>query len=449
MAVPRFRFAPSPTGIPHVGNMHTALFCWSLARGMGGDFILRIEDTDPERNTPAATRQMLQALQWLGLDWDEGPDIGGDFGPYIQSQRLASHRAVAEELVERDLAYYGDDPRAPAGSTTNQPLRLRMTPGRIIVHDLLHGPIAFDNSKRSEDPVIMRSDGTPLYHLAAMTDDHNMAITHVVRGEEWLSSAAIHVQLYQAMGWSEPIWIHLPLILNKRGEKLKKRDPEGGYLITDFQEAGYLPEALLNYLLLLGWSPGEQEIVGRREIGQLFRPERLSPSPAIFDWDKLNWVNRQYLQRYSPDQLLELLLPYLEEQYGILPGRNWLFQLVSLVRQELIRLTDIIPLTEWAFDQAIEPDDEAKLALNEAPAGPIFIQLMAELAHIVLLDSQTAAAILRNLRNQNQQWTAKQILQPIRAALTGRINGPPLADLMTILGKQRCLERLAATRRPK
>lgn len=449
MAVPRFRFAPSPTGTPHVGNMHTALFCWALARGLGGDFILRIEDTDPERNTPAATRQMLQALQWLGLDWDEGPDIGGDSGPYIQSQRLASHQAVAEALVKRDLAYYGDDPQAPAGSTVNQPLRLRMTPGRIIVHDLLHGPITFDNSKRREDPVIMRSDGTPLYHLAAMTDDHDMGITHVVRGEEWLSSAAIHVQLYQAMAWAEPVWIHLPLVLNKRGEKLKKRDPEGGYLITDFQEAGYLPEALFNYLLLLGWSPGEQEIVGRREIRQLFRPERLSPSPSIFDWDKLNWVNRQYLQRYSTEQLLDLLIPYLEAEYGDLPGRNWLFQLIGLVRDEMIRLADITPLTNWAFAQTVEPDNEAQLALASDPAGPILIQLMAELAHIVLLDSQTAAAILQNLRQQNQRWNAKQILWPIRAALTGRVHGPPLPNLMAILGKQRCLERLAAARRPK
>lgn len=314
MSPARFRFAPSPTGVPHVGNLHTALFSWALARAMAGDFLIRIEDTDPSRNTPEAIELMLNALDWLGIDWDEGPDVGGPAAPYIQSMRLPRHREVMEQLVASGSAYYGDDPAVPTEAAGN-PLRLRLPrTGQTILRDAIRGEIAFENSRWEADPVIVRSDGRPLYHLAAMVDDHDMGITHVVRGEEWIPSAPIHIHVYQAMGWPEPVWVHLPLILNKRGEKLKKRDPEGGYLITDFQAAGYLPEAIFNYLLLLGWSPdGEEEIINRSFVRRQFRLERLSPSPAIFDWDKLNWVNRRYMQRFSDRQLADLVRPFLED----------------------------------------------------------------------------------------------------------------------------------------
>ncbi|MEW5989586.1 MAG: glutamate--tRNA ligase family protein, partial [Chloroflexota bacterium] len=323
---PRFRYAPSPTGTPHIGNLHTALFSWALARAMRGDFIIRIDDTDPERNTAGAIQAMLEALTWLGLDWDEGPDVGGDYGPYIQSQRLSFHRQAMRELVAGGFAYYGDDPDHPAGPDDGQPLRLRLPKsGQTVIHDALRGPITFDNEKL-RDTILVRSDGRPLYHLASVVDDHQMGITHVVRGDDWISTSYIHVHLYRALGWPEPVWVHLPLILNKRGEKLKKRDPEGGYLITDFQAAGYLPEALFNYLLLLGWAPDNaQEIINQGEVLRQIRLGRLSVSPSIFDWDKLNWVSRQYLQRRSDGEMAQLVRPFLEEAYGPLPGNEaWL-----------------------------------------------------------------------------------------------------------------------------
>jgi len=444
----RLRFAPSPTGIPHIGNLYSAVLGWALARSLGGDFIIRIEDTDRERNTPEATAQMLAALDWLTVDWDEGPDIGGEAGPYIQSQRLPRHQEVMAELVANDRAYYGDDPDHPAEPAGN-PLRLRLPrEGEIVLQDAIRGPIRFDNAQRKVDPIVARSDGRPLYHLAAMTDDHDMGITHVVRGEEWISSSPIHIHLYQVMGWELPVWVHVPLILNKRGEKLSKRDPEGGYLISDFQQAGYLPEAVFNYLLLLGWTPDdEQEILTKWEVRQLFRIERLSASASVFDWDKLNWVQRQYLQRQSDAQLAKLVAPFLADVYGPLPANEaWLVKLTATIRDEIVRLTDVVDQAEWAFSPSFVTDEEAGAVLAGEFARPVLTRLVAEMAHVVLLDTETANTILKGMRNQFKQeqgWGPRQIYQPIRAALIGKVHGPPLAEIMGLLGKESCMGRIA------
>lgn len=444
----RLRFAPSPTGIPHVGNLHTALFSWALSRALGGDFILRIEDTDPNRNTPQAASAMIEALTWLGIDWDEGPDIGGDYAPYVQSQRRPFHQKAIDQLLAGNHAYYGDDPNSPAAPAGN-PLRLRMPrTGQTILHDAIRGDIAFENSSL-QDIILVRSDGRPLYHLAAMTDDHDMAISHVVRGEEWIASAPYHIQLYRALGWAEPVWIHVPLILNRHGQKLKKRDPEGGYLITDFQAAGYLPSALFNYLLLLGWSPvGTQEILDRWQVRQQFGIQRLSPSPSVFDWDKLNWVNQQYIQKLSKTQLADLIAPYLEDAYGALPNLpDWLETLTAVIRPQLAKLDDAVVAAEWALDDSFETSAAAHAALQTDAAHPVLTQLVAEVASIVLLDQQTASAILQGLRQRGKEthgWGATAVFHPIRAALTGQVGGPPLPDIMSILGKQRTLQRLAA-----
>ena len=443
---PRFRFAPSPTGIPHIGNLHTALFSWALARALSGDFIIRIEDSDPARNTPKAVALMLDALQWLGIDWDEGPDVGGEHGPYVQSQRLPRHQQAIAQLLAGNHAYYGDDP-AQTAVPAGQPLRLRMPrEGQTILQDAIRGDIVFDNH-RLEDPVLVRSDGRPLYHLAAMVDDHDMGITYVVRGDEWIGSAPIHLQLYKAMGWQEPIWIHVPLILNKQGEKLKKRDPEGGYQISDFQAAGYLSEAVFNYLLLLGWSPdGEQEIIDKWQLRQQFRLERLSASPSVFDWDKLNWVNRQYIEKLSTHDLAERIRPFLEEAYGTVPtAGDWFIQLTAVLRSGLTKLEDAVGQAEWAFDDAFSLSVEAQQALISESARPVLAQLVAEVVTVVLLDERTAHSILNGLRasfKASHNWSAKQVFHPIRAALTGHTSGPPLPQIMSLLGKGRLLTRI-------
>ena len=445
--VARLRFAPSPTGPVHVGNVHTAVFCWALSRALKGDFIIRLEDTDVARNTPEATQLIFDALNWLGLDWDEGPDIGGDFGPYVQSERRPFHQRTVEKLVDEGHAYYGDNPDQPASAGGN-PLRLRLPKtGETVLHDAIRGEIRFDNG-RLQDPVIVRSNGEPLYHLATVTDDHDMGITHVVRGEDWIPSSPIHIQLYKAMGWPEPVWVHLPLILNRRGQKLKKRDPEGGYLMADFQTAGYLPAALFNYLLLLGWTPNSgQEIIDKWEVRQQFRLERLSPSPSTFDWDKLNWLNRQYMQRLSNEKLAELIRPFLEDVYDELPMQDeWLVRVTAVIRDGLYKLEDAVDAAEWAFADNFELTEEAQAALQGESARPVLTRLVAELDHVVLLDKATAQSILQGLRQsfkESNGWKAQAVFHPIRAALTGQTGGPPLAEIMAILGKNRTLQRIA------
>jgi glutamyl/glutaminyl-tRNA synthetase len=274
-----------------------------------------------------------------------------------------------------------------------------------------------------------------------------MEITHVVRGDEWIATAPIHVQLYQAMGWTEPLWIHLPLILNKRGEKLKKRDPEGGYQINDFQTAGYLPQAVFNYMLLLGWSPdGEQEIIDKWQMRQQFRLERLSASPSVFDWDKLNWVNRQYIEKLSDRDLAEHIRPFLEEAYDTIPtAGDWLVRLTAVLRPSLTKLEDAIEQADWAFDDAFDLTQAAQQALTAASTHPVLARLLAEIVTVVILDEHTAHSILAGLRasfKATHGWSAKDVFQPIRAALTGRTGGPPLAEIMALIGKGQVMTRI-------
>lgn len=451
--VPRFRFAPSPTGRPHVGSLHTALFNWALARSLGGDLILRIDDTDPARSLRAFSQEMIEALSWLGLDWDEGPDLGGPHAPYVQSQRRARHLQIADRLYREGHAYYGDDPDRDLGPEAGAPCRLRLAhSGDIVVRDALRGSIPFD-SRQLDDPVVVRSDGSPLYHLATVVDDHDMAISHVARGEEWLASTPIHSYLYDRLGWQEPLWVHLPLIRDRQGRKLSKRDESGGYLVRDFQTLGYLPQALFSYLLLLGWSPpGEREIIAKADVRRHFRLEDLSASPATFDWDKLNWVNRRYLQQHSDAQLASLVRPFLEDAYPAQQGgrqmeERWLQRLISLIRDDMARLADAVELSEWALSDSFAFSSDAETTLEAQSAHPVLARLVAELARVVLLDEQTARSILQSMQadfSETRGWDARQVYWPIRAALTGDVRGPALHQVMALLGKGRSLERVAA-----
>ncbi len=437
--VPRFRFAFSPTAAPHVGDVRLALFSWALARAMGGDFILRIEDGD--------AAPMLAALTWLTLDWDEGPDVGGEYGPYVQAQRLARHRQVVEQLVAQGHAYFEGDPVQPASAAGNC-VRLRMPDvGETVGEDALSGPVVFAQEGVA-DPVLMDANGRSHPHLATITDDHDMGITHVVRSEAEIARAPIYAQLYHALGWPQPIWIHLPPLLSQDGQALTQRDLEKGYRISDFQDAGYLPQAVWNYLLLLGWTPdGEAEIVDKWTVRKQLRLERLAASPTIFDWDKLNWVNRQYLQRLSDEQVAEGIRPFLENTYDFLPGDpKWLIALAHAVRDGLNTNADAVEQAAWAFDDGYELSEGGAITLSTPPTKPILIRLIAELSAIVLLDEPTAQSILAGVHRSFQvahDWSAGEIDLPIYAALTGQTGGPPLSTVMSLLGKQRALQRLA------
>ncbi|RLC83882.1 MAG: glutamate--tRNA ligase, partial [Chloroflexi bacterium] len=316
----RVRFAPSPTGQPHIGNIRTVVFNWLFARQHHGKFILRIEDTDRSRYAPNAVKVIKDSLRWLGLDWDEGPDIGGPYGPYVQSQRLEFYREKAEELIEKGWAYRCNctperlerirkEQRArvetpmydghcrelpPDAISPDEPhvIRLKVPrEGTTTVHDLLRGDITFEN-RLIDDQILLKSDGFPTYHLAVVVDDHLMNITHIMRGDDWISSTPKRVLLYQALGWEPPVYAHVPLVLGPDGKKLSKR--HGAVSIADFRKQGYLPDALFNFLALLGWSPGEgeeQEIFSREELLELFDIQHINLASAVFSYDKLDWMN--------------------------------------------------------------------------------------------------------------------------------------------------------------
>ena len=325
----RVRYAPSPTGLHHIGGARTALFAYLLARSSGGTFILRIEDTDRARFDPAALEDIYDTLGWLGLRWDEGPKVGGPHGPYVQSERVERHRAVAERLVDTGRAYrcYCDPARLArvreAGSGYDRRCRNlsaaerrhhedRGTPsvvrfkvpldGATRYEDDLLGSIERRNSDINPDPVLLKSDGYPTYHLAAITDDHDMRVSHILRAQEWVSSAPLHVLIFRACGWEPPRYAHLPVVNGPDGKKLSKR--HGAMSVAEFRDQGYLPEALVNYMALLGWSlDGERELFTLRELEQAFSLERLHASPAVFDADKLRWMNGNYIRALPPEEL--------------------------------------------------------------------------------------------------------------------------------------------------
>ncbi|MGD8996709.1 MAG: glutamate--tRNA ligase, partial [Anaerolineae bacterium] len=377
----RVRFAPSPTGEPHIGNIRTVVFNWLFARQGDGQFILRVEDTDRERYRPDTVRVIMDGLRWLGLDWDEGPSlealghsdvddardyaVGGPHGPYIQSERLEMYREVAEELIERGWAYrcncsperlarvrerqqaagehvmydrHCRDLAVPVPAGERHVIRLKVPlEGETIVHDAIFGDMTFDN-ELIDDQILLKSDGFPTYHLAVVVDDHHMQITHVIRGEDWISSTPKRILIYQAMDWEPPVYCHVPLVNGPDGQKLSKR--HGATSIAEFRHQGYLPEALLNFLALLGWSPGEgeeQEVFSREALIERFDLFRVSKSPATFSYEKLNWMNGVYIRKLSQEELVERLLPFWQ-RVGLVPD--------PCPEEMMCRLRRIVPLIQ-------------------------------------------------------------------------------------------------------
>jgi glutamyl-tRNA synthetase len=343
----RVRFAPSPTGYLHIGGARTALYNWLLARHYGGKFILRIEDTDRNRYVPDALTDIMASLRWLGMDWDEGPEAGGDYGPYLQSERLELYQKYAEQLISEGKAYRcfctaerldqlrkeqeaakqssgydrhclnltAEERRELESSGARSVVRFKIPPGRTLVYDQLRGELDFDN-KTIDDFVLLKSDGFPTYHLANIIDDHLMKITHVMRGDEWLVSTPRHILLYQAFGWEPPKFAHLPIFLAPGGGKLSKR--HGATSVKEYRDKGYLPEAVINFLLLLGWNPGtDQEMFSLEEAAKSFTLERINVSPVAFSTEKLDWFNGVYIRSLSTDDLAKRCLPYLQ-QAGLL-----------------------------------------------------------------------------------------------------------------------------------
>ena len=479
MASLRVRFAPSPTGYLHVGGARTALFNWLFARRNGGTFVLRIEDTDAERSSPEMVEAVLDGLRWLGLDWDEGPGVGGAYGPYSQSERFDRHRRMAERLVADGRAYYcycsPDDLRAKrtaaeqAGGAWHydrtclhltkdeidslerngapRAVRFRVPAGAMTFDDLVHGTIAFDCAN-VEDFVILRSDGHPTYHLSVVSDDVEMAITHVVRGDDHISNTPKHILLYQAVGAPLPRFAHVPLILGPDRKRLSKR--HGATSVMEYERQGYLPEAMLNFLALLGWSPGSvQEVFDREGLVAAFSLGGIGGGNAVFNPEKLDWFNQQHIGRLSPDDLTRRIKPSFEaanvwdDRYAA-DRHAWFVAVLELLKPRARRLEDFASQGRYFFTDALEYD-EAAVAKHLRVAG-MDGHLEALSAVWAALDPFDAAAAETSLRTVAEARGVKAalLIHAVRVAVTGRAVSPGLFDVVALLGSDRTRERLRA-----
>jgi glutamyl-tRNA synthetase len=482
MPVPRVRFAPSPTGYLHVGGARTALFNWLFARRYGGVFVLRIEDTDAERSSWAMVEGIVDGLRWLGLDWDEGPDVGGPHGPYFQSGRLERYREAAERLVADGHAYYcyctpealkaRRDAADAAGESWNydrtcarfapdriaeleaagtpRAIRFRVPPGTTAFKDLVHGPIAFDNAN-IEDFVVLRSDRQPTYHLSVVVDDIDMAITHVVRGDDHISNTPKQVLLYSAFAAPLPKFAHVPLILGPDKRRLSKR--HGATSVMEYERQGYLSEAMVNFLALLGWSPGnDQEFFRREALIAAFSLEGISSSNAVFDLEKLDWFNSRHINHMAAGDVIRRIAPMLkaagfwQEAYGG-AAREWLERVVELLKPRARKLADFVEHGRFFFTDAIEYDPDAAHRHLAAPGLADHVRALAgALAPVEPFEAPAIEAALRAVAGA-RHVKAAPLIHATRVAVTGQAVSPGLFDVVAVLGRDRTIVRLNALER--
>lgn len=480
MAKVRVRFAPSPTGPLHIGGARSALFNWLFARHYGGELIVRIEDTDLERSAPEYEAMILESLRWLGLDWDEGIDVGGANGPYRQRERLGIYRPYVEQLLNSNAAYHcycseeeleterralsaaGELPRyrGKCRSLTaaererlcaagRQPVaRFRVPEGRVLlVEDLIRGRVEFA-SDGIGDFIIVKSDGIPTYNFAVVLDDTLMGITHILRGEEHLSNTPRQLLIYQALGFQVPEFAHISLILGEDRSKMSKR--HGAVSVVQYREDGYLPEALVNFLALLGWSPpGEREILDRQALVSLFSLERVSKSPAVFNLEKLQWMNMNYLKNAPLSVIFDLCLPHLARagliEDRLSPARRaWLEKVVDSVRAKLSYCAQITEVAAAYFGEAVEledGDEEARLALAEKTAPAVISSLREKTRQFTEWDDETVRQVLKEA-GKELNVKGKALMMTVRVGVSGRSHGPDLNTLLVLLGPEMAARRL-------
>jgi glutamyl-tRNA synthetase len=474
----RVRFAPSPTGYLHVGGARTALFNWLYARRLGGTFVLRIEDTDAERSSWDMVAGIVDGLRWLGLDWDEGPDIGGPHAPYFQSERLDRYRTMAAQLVAAGHAYYCycsadsiQEKRAAAEASgagwkydrtcvaltpdqigsleaagTPRAIRFKVPAGETAFDDHVHGPISFTNDN-IEDFVVLRSDGQPTYHLSVVVDDIDMEITHVVRGDDHISNTPKQVLLYQAFGKPAPGFAHVPLILGPDKKRLSKR--HGATSVMEYPRLGYLPEAMVNFLALLGWSPGkDQELMTREELIAQFTLEGISGGNAVFNVEKLDWFNQQYMMRLSGEELAGRVEPVMRDaglwrQAYSSSERLWFSRVLDLLKPRTRKLPDF--LVEGAFFFKEVEFDDAAVAKHLQPAGtrPLLEAIISALERSSSFAAAELETAIRTLAT-DRGVKAGALIHATRVAVTGRGNSPGLFEVLELMGRERTLQRLRA-----
>lgn len=475
----RVRYAPSPTGHLHIGNARTALFNYLFARSQGGKFIIRIEDTDQKRNVEGGEESQLRHLQWLGIDWDESIDKDGGYGPYRQSERNDIYKKYYDELLEKDLAYKcyctageleaereaqiarSEMPRYSGKCShlskeeedkliaegREPSIRFRVPKGEIIkFDDMVKGEISFETDGIG-DFVIVKKDGTPTYNFAVAVDDHLMKMTHVLRGEDHISNTPKQIMIFHAFGWEVPLFGHMTLIVNENRKKLSKRDESIIQFIEQYKNLGYLPEALFNFIALLGWSPvGEEELFTKEQFIDIFDVNRLSKSPALFDMHKLKWVNNQYVKALDLDQVVALTLPHLQKAGKVSEQlteeeNTWVRKLISLYHEQLSYGAEIVELTELFFKEQIEYNQEAKEVLAEEQVPEVMASFARQLEQLESFTPDEIKAAIKAVQKETGH-KGKKLFMPIRVAVTGQTHGPELPQSIELLGKETVLNRI-------
>jgi glutamyl-tRNA synthetase len=454
------------------------LFAWLFARHNNGSFILRIEDTDVERSVEGSLENILESLRWLGMDWDEGPEIGGNYGPYVQSKRLNLYQNAAQKLVEIGHAYYcycsqerleklregqikdklppgydrccrdltAEQRREKAAAGIKPVVRFKApTTGRIKFHDEIWGDVAFENSV-IEDLVLLKSDGYPTYHLANVVDDHAMEITHVIRAEEYISSTPLHIMTYEALGYTLPKFAHVPMVLGVDRSKLSKR--HGSTSVLEFRDQGYLPEALLNFMALVGWSLDDKtDIISREELIKNFSLERVNKNAGIFNYEKLQWMNGVYIRGLNPDDLIGKVVPFMEKYLPSEVKRpldiEYVQKIVPLIRERISTLKDAADYTGFFFLDELTYD-AAMFTDKKMTAETSLTALKAAEEKLSSLESFSPDLLETTLRHLAEELGIKagQLFNPLRVATTARDAAPPLFETMAVLGKERCLKRI-------
>ena len=469
----RTRFAPSPTGYMHIGNLRTAIFEYLIAKHDNGDFVLRIEDTDQTRKVEGATEFIYKTLALCGFKIDEGPLNEGEYGPYVQSERIDLYKKYALELVDKGYAYYcfcteerlnklrevcklnkqafmydghcrelsKDEVEKRVNAGEPYVIRQKMPKeGQTIINDLVYGEVVIDNSVL-EDQILLKSDGYPTYNFANVVDDHLMNITHVVRGKEYLDQTAKYNLLYDAFGWEKPVYAHVAMVLGEDGSKLSKRNGDASFM--DLYDEGYLPEAIVNYLVLLGWSPeSNQEVFTMEELIKEFNPKRISKSSSQYDVKKLNWFNANYIKKMEFDKYLELVLPFLKEAYDLSSKSNeWINHLVSIYQNHISYGKQIVEEVKLFFEDAISLNDECIEFMKQDGVKDTIAVFKSEIESINDWTVDNISLAINNVK-EKASVKGKMLYMPIRIAVSGVMHGPELPDTIYLLGKDTVLNRL-------
>ncbi|WP_202081219.1 glutamate--tRNA ligase [Caldalkalibacillus salinus] len=475
----RVRYAPSPTGHLHIGNARTALFNYLFARSQQGKFIIRVEDTDQKRNVEGGEYNQLKYLEWLGIDWDESIDKDGGYGPYRQIERLDIYKKYWQDLLDRGLAYKcycteeeleqereeqiarGETPRYSGKHRDLTPeqqaafeaegrqasIRFRVPEGRTyIFQDMVKGEVSFE-SEGTGDFVIVKKDGIPTYNFAVVIDDHLMNISHVLRGDDHISNTPRQMMIYEAFGWEPPIFGHMTLIVNEQRKKLSKRDESIIQFIEQYESLGYLPETLFNFIALLGWSPeGEEEIFSKEQLIEIFEAQRLSKSPAVFDTEKLAWMNNHYLKQLDEEDIVALALPHLQEANKLPKDltpeqKTWASQLITLYQEQMHYGAEIVELSTMFFEADVTYDEEAKEVLRGEHVPEVAAAFAQQLRELEAYEPDQIKPAIKAVQKETG-YKGKQLFMPIRVMSTGQIHGRDLIQTLYLLGQEKVLQRV-------